>query len=847
VSEQGGGLPHLWVEGYADDRRFERRGGPDPKVRDVERRAHGRARREELDNAIAAQLKARGELDESTIEELRAIGVVLVLEGADAAFPLKVDSLERMSGHRSPEARRPWWRLLSVTAATDTSPEKAMVWVSDEYRAHFLKRFEEYLSKDTPKGDATHRELIANIGHIRAAVLEDLWQSDGDPATRGVHWWEVWLARGDEPLRLARAYVEKSQLRMAARVLELVDRTVIWVEGRWDDLRGMPFSRVPVTEIRRPELADTVEDLSVEDRAELADDLSARIIAAGPDAPAVCNIDSGVRRSSVLLDASLAPADVHSIVDRAATDVRNHGTAMASLALLGPLDPLLLGTAQVVLGHRLEAVKMLPDPDVDDHPAEAFGLVTADAVSQPEAVAPNRSRVFCMPITAKPDRLGEPSLWSASVDALAAGVGIAASDEGIGILGPPDPGASRLFVISAGNVPQNDFLPNYRDATDNAVVEDPAQAYNALTVGAFTELVGVPDDPNFDGWAPLGAHGDVSPHSRTSLGFSHRSWPVKPDICMEGGNVLHDGAGSYDPRHPLVSLRAADAAGDRAITSANATSAATAQAARLAALAQVKYPAYWPETVRGLLTHAAQWTPIMRGELDAVSGKQDKLRLLRRYGWGVPREEALLNSSHTAVTMVSQDEFVPFTGDNYNLRTFRLHELPWPADVLRSLEGAEVTMRVTLSYFIEPTASRRGWRRRYSYASHGLRFELKNQFETTEMFVSRVNREAQDEEDEAPRPASGNDRWLIGPNQRNSGSLHQDIWEGTGDALAECGVVAVHAIGGWWKYNRRADRQDLPVRYALIVSLKTRETDVDLWTPVATELGLPIGQMIPAN
>jgi hypothetical protein len=30
---------------------------------------------------------------------------------------------------------------------------------------------------------------------------------------------------------------------------------------------------------------------------------------------------------------------------------------------------------------------------------------------------------------------------------------------------------------------------------------------------------------------------------------------------------------------------------------------------------------------------------------------------------------------------------------------------------------------VTLSYFIEPAASRRGWRRRYAYQSHGLRFD----------------------------------------------------------------------------------------------------------------------------
>ena len=94
-----------------------------------------------------------------------------------------------------------------------------------------------------------------------------------------------------------------------------------------------------------------------------------------------------------------------------------------------------------------------------------------------------------MPVTADPDRPGEPTLWSASVDALAAGVDIAASDKGIELLGAPDPAASRLFVISTGNV--TNFQADYpeRRATSSPV-EDPAQAWNALTVGAHTELTG---------------------------------------------------------------------------------------------------------------------------------------------------------------------------------------------------------------------------------------------------------------------------------------------------------------------------------------------------------------------
>jgi hypothetical protein len=54
------------------------------------------------------------------------------------------------------------------------------------------------------------------------------------------------------------------------------------------------------------------------------------------------------------------------------------------------------------------------------------------------------------------------------------------------------------------------------------------------------------------------------------------------------------------------------------------------------------------------------------------------------------------------------------------------------------------------------------------------------------------------------------------------------------------GKIAVYPIGGWWKNNKNRDRVDQPVRYSLVVSLKTDTTDVDLYTPVANLLRLPV-------
>lgn len=831
----------------AEDREFHRPGRGDPRIREVERRAHGGKLRGDLEAAFLQAETQRADVEEElTLEELKALGVILVLDAADQAFPLRLDSLERMSSHRR-TARRPLWLLLSVVPASDDQPESAVVWVSDEYRATFLKLFEDFLSRDTPTGKPVNQGLVANIARIRHAVLRDLWQSSGDPPTTGLVWWELWLTRSDSGVDLLRAYAEAHQLRLSPRRLDLTDRTVVWIQARWDDLQVLPFTAIPVAEIRRPEFVDTIEDLTRDEQDELTTDLVDHTMTAPAEAaPVVCHLDSGVRRSHVLLAGSLDPADVHSVVDGTGTDRRNHGTLMAGLALYGPLDDLLTSTKPVVLTHRLESVKILPDAPAVNDPL-TYGLVTAQATAAAEASAVGRRRAFCMPVTAPPEaRPGEPSLWSASIDALAVGTDIGQSDHGIALISQPDPTAARLFLISAGNVPGWDTGLDYRDVCDASSIEDPAQAWNAVVVGAHTDLTAIPSDPSFAHWTPLATAGDLSPHTRTSLLFGNRPWPLKPDICMEGGNVLTDGT-DFHHNHPLLSVQTTSNTDDLALACANATSAATAQAARLAAKAMAAYPSYWPETIRGLLVHAAEWTPAMRAEVHNKTGKIARQAMLRRYGWGVPTEHAVLTSSRNAVTLVTQDEFVPFDGPKHHARMFRLHRLPWPADTLRDLGETPVQLRVTLSYFIEPTASRRGWRRRYAYASHGLRFELRSPLERRLAdFLARINRDTQDEEAGA-RPPSGSDRWYVGNNQRNLGSLHHDIWDGTGAELADCDLIAVHPVGGWWKNNKRADRANLPLRYSLIVSLRTPNPFIDLYTPIATQLTLPIAVEIDDN
>ena len=280
---------------------------------------------------------------------------------------------------------------------------------------------------------------------------------------------------------------------------------------------------------------------------------------------------------------------------------------------------------------------------------------------------------------------------------------------------------------------------------------------------------------------------------------------------------------------------------NRFFTTANATSAATALASRLAAQIMAVYPNLWPETVRALLVHSAEWTDTMKQSfLPANPSKSDYRRLLRRCGFGVPDINRALWSVSNSLTMVVQESLHPFrreTGQLPTLREMHLHGLPWPHEVLESLGETEVEMRVTLSYFIEPNPSQRG-RSRYRYESHGLRFDVKRSLESTEDFRSRVNAAARDEEERTRR--DDDPRWLIGKQTRHRGSLHGDIWRGNAAELASRGSIAVYPALGWWKTRPVLERYNQAARYALIISIRAPESNVDLYTAVANQISAPI-------
>ncbi len=168
-----------------------------------------------------------------------------------------------------------------------------------------------------------------------------------------------------------------------------------------------------------------------------------------------------------------------------------------------------------------------------------------------------------------------------------------------------------------------------------------------------------------------------------------------------------------------------------------------------------------------------------------------------------------------------------------------LHELPWPIEVLHELGETTVEMRVTLSYFIEPNPARRGWIRRHSYASHGLRFDVKTPTESNDDFRRRINKAARDEE-VGKTSDSDSSEWLLGRDIRGQGSIHSDRWKGTAADLASRGVIGVYPVIGWWRERHQLGRWNRKARYAFVVTIRTPKSEVDIYTPVANTIKTPI-------
>lgn len=820
-------LPHLRLENTKESAPYTSAGigrGGVFRLPPRDRAPHAARLRQELvdaDSAARATREAQG-LDPDGAGEIISVR-------SEPGHDLNLDSLE---------LRRSGIELLSVAMEDDVVV--ANVYVPRGKHVLLLRKIDAYGSEDVPRtGQPKNRKLIESISSIRLAAIRDLWADEPQlfPENGTPVWWEAWLrAGGGSPSDVHRHFADlasRAGLRTSEEFVAFPERVVTLAYGTREQMSASIDLMSSLAEVRRAkELSGDYLELSAGDQRDVANELLGRLVPPGGQAPAVCILDTGVNRDHPLLGPALAAADTQSVRPAqwgAADDSRQHGTGMAGIALYGCLTEALAGTDPIVLTHRLESVKILPPPPGQNEPRD-YGPFTIQAVARAEIQAPQRNRAICLAVTADHRDLGLPSLWSASVDQLCSGA-------------PDD--ASRLLFISAGNLRDEFHDPAYRYPQSNfeerAGIEDPGQSWNAVTVGAYTEKVFI-QDPRFNGWQPIAGSRDLCPTSRTSLGWPddhQRGWPFKPDIVLEGGNYAANGTQrSNCPDLSLLTTTLPPHSG-KLFEITTDTSPATAAAARMAARLWGRYPRLWPETVRGLIVHSASWTDAMIRRFPGPARSEVQKRL-RCYGYGVPDLRRAMWSAENAATMIYEGEIQPYVRVDGEVRSneMHLHHLPWPVQVLEDLGEAQVRMRVTLSYFIEPSPGRVGWTRKHRYQSHGLRFDVIRPTENDTQFRRRISREAWEDPESRPDNVAETRNWEIGEHGRTRGSLHSDWWSGTASELASCRHVAVFPVTGWWRERPHLERHGRSARYSLIVTIESPDQEIDLYTPITAEVAV---------
>lgn len=821
-------LSHIHIEAFRSHATFS------PPLRDLsnmgsERHTPTHGQRLESELSTAFIVAAAGMTERDSRLHVGSPGVYLEVEG--------------LVGGKLPDLN---WSSQNIRMGalrmSEHGAEVGTLFVPATSERFLTKNVAEYAHEVTPKKKPKHENKFAPVEFIRAGSLVSLW-TDQRPLpvdTCEMIWWECW-AWSDRATHLLQV-AQKLQLRVSNRRLYFPELEVIPIYADTRTIIRVLQNSDAIEELRRA--TDSPAFFTRTERHNQQTwigDLAARILWPDTQSTAVVILDGGIAQAHPLLKGALHLDDCLTIDPAWGIDDHDkdgHGTNMAGAVLYSDLTYPLADQCQVQLDYHLESVKFLAPPGFASTEPNSYGAITQAAVALPEINKPGQNRLYCMAVTN--DFSGErPSSWSAALDQICAGVIPGDSfDE-------DEPRQRRLFFVSAGNVPDSTEPVEIADL-DEFPIEDPAQAWNAIAVGGFTDKTTIAAEDDLSSWQPVAAAGDHSPYSRISTDWNHSRTPIKPEIVFEAGNKAISPAGDeiLSGVDSLSLLTTNKNFITEPLTTFWATSAATAQAAGMAAAIMARCPSYWPETIRALLVHSAEWTPLMKQRIKQCKGtKRDCIALSRHFGYGVPNLARALASAENDLALVAQAEIQPFKREHRSNSRGRIslgsptfnevhyYAIPWPKSALEALGEKNVQLKITLSYFVEPSPGETAPVTPARYQSHGLRFEVKRSTETAAVFRQRINR--LERVDEKPPIAVADGRWTFGSQSIAAGSLHCDVWTGPGAELAARGLIAVYPVSGWWRYRTHLKRYDAKTRYSLVVSITSDDLEVKLYTEIA--------------
>lgn len=716
-------------------------------------------------------------------------------------------------------------RLLNVRDENEVI--KATVYVPNGKELFFMKKLEMYKNGTKSKsGKNKFSDLIDGIEEVKIALIEAFWIGKKKDIPDKVEvWCEVWLRVDNynfkEVEQKFREICLKLKIELDEKLIDFPERIVKLVKLNSSQIITILESFEYLAEIRRAdEVNSEILDIDSKTQMEFIDDLLERTIVENSKS-SICLLDTGVNNVHSLLNKFILDSSLHTVESSwGSNDHRGHGTEMAGISLYNDLSYSLNSAERIFIKHNIESVKILPN--LGENNSQLFGSITQNAVYLAESVNPDFNRTLCMAVTSSKYNTndGTPTSWSAALDNISFG---------------REDKTKRLFFISGGNLNTQEFNVNiYPEANYIHSIENPGQSWNSITVGAYTNLIYVNQDRFID-YYPVADVGELSPFSSTSKNWSNK-WPIKPEILCEGGNMLTNGS-DFDTSDDLSILTTYHKPLFRLLSTLNGTSASTAKASWISAQIMANYPQIWPETVRALIIHSARWTEKMKKQFCKIDQKMSgRNTLLRTCGYGIPNLERAMHCLSNSVNLVIEGEIQPYNKEGMN--DMHLHKIPWPNDVLRQLGNIDCELRVTLSYFIEPGPGEIGWKDKYRYPSCGLRFDVINKDEKRTDFVKRINIKMRENSLDKGDGTSGSDNWYLGSRNRDVGSIHSDFKRETAVDFCDSNYIAIYPVNGWWKERKNLKSYNKKVRYSLIVSISTPNTEIDLYNPIMHEVSI---------
>lgn len=815
--------PHLFIKNVHSSQEYTTPPGPpiDSKLPQRDRQFHG-------EFLISSLIEIWSNHDEEVLQRNKKglpvkSGEYITFFGAEKQI-LELSSLGADSA-----------KLLNVKNNSEQSVQIATVFIPSNKQNKLITKVAKYLSKDTVKGLPLNQKLVEKIDYIQRTTVEYIWNSSNEflPKEEAV-WCELWLALEESEIgnELTQLYeiCEFLNISVLKNLTIFPQRLIINVKLNYDQLVELTLSFGWIAEIRRAEELNSFWlDQTVVDRENWIKSALNNIKFYNSN-NYISILDSGINNGHLLIKGALSDND------RLTVDVNwgindsghnGHGTAIAGIALYGNLSSTLENNTSLEIKHKLESIKILP-PNGKENEIDNWHFITQNAVNIAIANNPDYKRIFGMAVTGKNQNdFGKPSTWSASLDRI--------------IFGEDDKD-KKIFVISAGNVREEDDWKNYPESNLDLSIESPAQSWNAITIGAFTHKI-LPETNT------VANKFELSPYSRTSSSWESL-WPIKPEVVFEGGNLAKLENDSIDYHEDLDILTTSSNTAINSFARFNATSAATAFASNFLAKLRDVYPNAWPETLRALMIHSASWNSEMIKQFKIDLKKVgDKQKLLRIFGYGVPNLEKAIECKSNYLTFISEEVIQPYKLDG-TIKTNEIHyyEFPWPSEILANLGSANVTLRITLSYYIEPNPGDKGYSTKYSYQSCALKFLLidpTEDFDNFKIRTNRINIENLKDDLGVDKLSDGDydkkqeKRWFLGADTAFRGSIHSNFWKGSAAEIASCNKLAVFPLAsGWWKQLKKQNRYDSQLRYSLIVSIETPENTADIYTKIANQVNI---------